>query len=224
MTEIDRLLDEQHDTLSARLAEAVIDVVIDAVALRQEWDAGALLRELIEVFERNGVPVSRECLEMARQHMGQGFRDIEELNGSKVFDLEHGCSVDQLYASGLAEQRQQRIDRIHASRPWERSTGPRTAEGKARSGQNARKIQLTPGMALFYAHRDHPKIIGYLADNAVPIAERLGYVAGDIIELARSDEDGSAFLEELAELIRLAGENVTEHDIAEARRILVEEY
>ena len=37
------------------------------------------------------------------------------------------------------EQRQQQAERIRAWSPWERSTGPRTAEGKARASRNAWK-------------------------------------------------------------------------------------
>lgn len=37
------------------------------------------------------------------------------------------------------EQRAAQAARLRALRPWERSTGPRTLEGKARSSQNALK-------------------------------------------------------------------------------------
>ncbi len=37
------------------------------------------------------------------------------------------------------ERRQAQRERIQASRPWERSTGPKTPEGKAASSQNASK-------------------------------------------------------------------------------------
>lgn len=37
------------------------------------------------------------------------------------------------------EQRRQQSERIRTCRPWERSTGPRTAEGKARASRNAWK-------------------------------------------------------------------------------------
>jgi hypothetical protein len=35
------------------------------------------------------------------------------------------------------EQRREQAERIKAWRPWEQSTGPRTAEGKAAAAQNA---------------------------------------------------------------------------------------
>lgn len=37
------------------------------------------------------------------------------------------------------EQRQQQAERIRAWSPWERSTGPRTADGKATASRNAWK-------------------------------------------------------------------------------------
>lgn len=37
------------------------------------------------------------------------------------------------------EQRQQQAERIRDWSPWERSTGPRTAEGKATASRNAWK-------------------------------------------------------------------------------------
>ena len=37
------------------------------------------------------------------------------------------------------EQRQQQAERIRAWSPWERSTGPRSAEGKATASRNAWK-------------------------------------------------------------------------------------
>lgn len=35
------------------------------------------------------------------------------------------------------EQRQQQAERIRAWSPWEQSTGPRSAEGKAKASRNA---------------------------------------------------------------------------------------
>lgn len=74
------------------------------------------------------------------------------------------------------ERRQKQIERIRHNRPWEQSTGPRTAGGKARSRGNARKhglydyktrelrealkLQreslkaLTKALKLQYAHKD----------------------------------------------------------------------
>ena len=37
------------------------------------------------------------------------------------------------------EQRQQQAERIRNWRPWERSTGPRTTEGKAKASRNSWK-------------------------------------------------------------------------------------
>ena len=37
------------------------------------------------------------------------------------------------------EQRQQQAERIRAWSPWERSTGPRSTEGKAKASRNAWK-------------------------------------------------------------------------------------
>jgi hypothetical protein len=35
------------------------------------------------------------------------------------------------------ERRRRQSERIHAWKPWERSTGPKTVKGKARAGRNA---------------------------------------------------------------------------------------
>ena len=43
-------------------------------------------------------------------------------------------------ANGWSEERRRaQAEAIRAWRPWERSTGPRTAEGKARASRNAWK-------------------------------------------------------------------------------------
>lgn len=40
---------------------------------------------------------------------------------------------------GLPEQRERQAEAIRGWKPWEQSTGPRTAEGKARTKTNAYK-------------------------------------------------------------------------------------
>ena len=42
------------------------------------------------------------------------------------------------------EQRRQQAERIRTWGPWQQSTGPRTAEGKARASRNARKGGTRP--------------------------------------------------------------------------------
>ena len=42
------------------------------------------------------------------------------------------------------EQRQQQAERIRTWSPWQQSTGPRTAEGKARASRNAWKGGTRP--------------------------------------------------------------------------------
>ncbi len=42
-------------------------------------------------------------------------------------------------SSWTPERRERQRQAIHCWRPWERSTGPRTKEGKARSAQNAKR-------------------------------------------------------------------------------------
>lgn len=47
------------------------------------------------------------------------------------------------------EQRQQQAERVRLSRPWERSTGPRSAAGKQASSRNAYKGGLRPQLRQF---------------------------------------------------------------------------
>jgi len=47
------------------------------------------------------------------------------------------------------EQRQQQAERVRLSRPWERSTGPRSAAGKRASSRNAYKGALRPQLREF---------------------------------------------------------------------------
>ncbi len=48
-------------------------------------------------------------------------------------------------ANGWTPERRERMARqIHSWKPWERSTGPRTAEGKARVARNAWKGGVRP--------------------------------------------------------------------------------
>lgn len=121
-----------------------------------------------------------------------------------------------------AEQRQKQAERIRQSAPWTKSTGPKSAEGKRRVSQNSRKIELSPATTEFYAHRDNPTIIGFLSDYTVPLSHRIGYTAGDIAQLAGGGT--TQLLNELVEILELAGETVSDADITDALRILVEEY
>jgi len=51
------------------------------------------------------------------------------------------------------ERRARQAELIRQWRPWERSTGARTPEGKAKSSQNARK-PMTPSKLLKLARKD----------------------------------------------------------------------
>jgi hypothetical protein len=42
-----------------------------------------------------------------------------------------------------AEERQRQAELIHSWKPWERSTGPKTLAGKAKSSRNADKLDVT---------------------------------------------------------------------------------
>lgn len=51
------------------------------------------------------------------------------------------------------ERRARQAELIRQWRPWEKSTGARTAEGKAKSSQNARK-GMTPSKLMKLARKD----------------------------------------------------------------------
>ena len=61
------------------------------------------------------------------------------------------------------ERRKSQSQRIRAWRPWERSTGPRTAPGKAASAQNALKHGLSQDLAeLAKLLREHRQMLDEL--------------------------------------------------------------
>jgi hypothetical protein len=57
-------------------------------------------------------------------------------------------------AAWTAERRAKQAERIRQRKPWEQSTGPRTAEGKAISSRNADKgvAELRQSMREFRCH------------------------------------------------------------------------
>ncbi len=57
------------------------------------------------------------------------------------------------------EQRDAAAERIRASKPWEKSTGPRTRKGKKKSSQNAlkhgmKRAETLRALKLFKVHRE----------------------------------------------------------------------
>ena len=65
------------------------------------------------------------------------------------------------------ERRERQAELIRAHRPWERSTGPRTVEGKARAARNAYKGGLRAELrqlhkALTELLRDHRDLMDKL--------------------------------------------------------------
>ena len=79
-------------------------------------------------------------------------------------------------ANGWTEERRQRqSELIQAWQPWEQSTGPRTAEGKAKSSQNACKGGIRPLFRMIDAilRKQQQSLDELSAEHYGSIADRL---------------------------------------------------
>lgn len=77
--------------------------------------------------------------------------------------------------------RQKLRDAIFAHKPWLRSTGPKSCEGKARTAKNAlRKQNLTDTQALIFRVKEHAKLLTQL--------RRTAYIDPDSLALRTTDQ------------------------------------
>lgn len=97
------------------------------------------------------------------------------------------------------ERRERQRQHIYGSRPWEKSTGPRTQKGKARSSQNARRpaevdeVEAYLRLLSLRRERDAP-----LLGGRSPTKTRMEKLLDEIEALERSLDPDSGFAKFLA--------------------------
>ena len=85
---------------------------------------------------------------------------------------------------------------IQKSRPWEHATGPRTAQGKSRSSQNALKHGMRSARRIAEARK---------LTNALKEVEKVGRLQ---VSLLKASADGDRFWDLFEELLWLTSDDI----------------